>query len=610
MLTSYLPVYADAGWVSIVSPGPGETLAGHRAEVSVSFSTGSDQKVTRVDVDVEGKRYATKNLPDPSTKGIASFLIDTTKFGNGVRSVIVKVYSGTTLIGSASTKCAVSNSPIDVLPPTVKFVGVNKNKVYSGTAEIEVSARDGSDKDPLVSIMVDKSLKLIKNTAPYRYTWNTNEYENGAHVLKAYAYDEAGNRGDTEEIEVQVRNASATVAEAPSAAVTGSTATTNTVAVESTTAVVPVERSATTASAARAAVPSSSGSQVNSASARPDRVAAPAVTTTASAPRNSDRASAAASDVAPKTQESTISRPNWTERVVAKPAESKPTTVRQPEAAVKVSTSASPSTSRLAEPKAPAQAPEKTPIAQTVKSAPGARIDQPVLMAALPEPPLISGPSAEDSQDEPTAPANASTPKISSSHSGNVVSEAAGSISEPASTVEPEVPTEPAIATDAPRVVVANSGIHSDRTEGIRQAQKIARPTLPEPIKVARAPKPEPVKSTAIVDPKQVKVRLQTSAHKGTLITGLRFAIESAGGKIVGWDKKTRTVVAVFANKTVRFRVGEPIAMVNGHQVNLTCAPFITGRGRMMVDIQALKQVLGASIEADEDSGEWRVIPA
>ncbi len=609
MLTSYLPVCAETSWVSIVSPGPGEVLAGRRAEVSVSFNTGSAQKVTRVDIDVEGQRCGTRNLAEPTSKGISSFLVDTTRFANGVRSIVVKVYSGTVLIGSASSKSAVSNSTIDVLPPTIKFVGVTQGKVVSGTTEIEVSARDGSDKDPLVSVMVDKSLKLIRNTPPYRYSWNTAEYENGRHTLHAYAYDEAGNRGDAQEIEVTVRNAGASIAEVPAetpkvAAVEApkSAAIETQVVVRTETArpaVIPMERTASQTSAARTATPSVSSAQTNTVSARPDKVFS-----------RSERA------VAPAQQsDSIVARPAWTEKVIAKPVESRPQSVsRQSEASVKptVVETRSQSTARVSEPR-PARLPERKPAAETIQTAQVARIDQPVLMAELPHPTLSSGPDPEEPEFEPATPASATTPNVArTSGAGDVAAENMSGESSPASALEPSVPLEPAIASDAPRAQMSRSELLSERGTGMRLAQKIAQPKaqIPEPIKMARSPQPEPLKYQPAPDPKTIKVRLMTVRHKGTVITGLRFAIESAGGRIIAWDKRTRTVLARFGNKTVKFQVGQPIASVDGQQVKLSCAPFIAGRGRMMVDVQALKEVLGAKLEADERTGEWRIVSA
>lgn len=208
IFVAYLPIpaAAESGWVTIVSPSQGTVIIGEQAEISVSFNTGSSEKITRVEVDVDGANYGVKHLSEPTERGISSFLMDTTRFGNGNHKIVAKVFSGNKLIGSTSSDCGIGNQPVDVIGPDIKFVGIKKHDVVKGIAIIEVAAQDCGRENPLVSVFVDKSLKLIKNTPPYVYTWDTTEYDNGLHVLETCGYDGAGNKSRIESVEVMVNN--------------------------------------------------------------------------------------------------------------------------------------------------------------------------------------------------------------------------------------------------------------------------------------------------------------------------------------------------------------------------------------------------------------------
>ncbi|MBI2842963.1 MAG: hypothetical protein HYX78_06140 [Armatimonadetes bacterium] len=207
MLTACVPVGAQSNSIVIVSPGAGDLLSGQRAEISISYSTSPSDSITRIELDVNGVQYGVKHMREPSSRGIASFLIDSTRLGNGAHTLLVRAYSGSRLVASTSGGCKVGNGIIDTTPPDVQFAGIKPGQVLSGVKQIEVSAKDEGGVDPLVSVLIDKSLKLIKNIPPYTYIWNTMEYTNGAHVLEAYAFDGAGNRGEAEAVEVMVKNA-------------------------------------------------------------------------------------------------------------------------------------------------------------------------------------------------------------------------------------------------------------------------------------------------------------------------------------------------------------------------------------------------------------------
>ncbi|HOP79783.1 MAG TPA: stalk domain-containing protein [Armatimonadota bacterium] len=271
-----IPVYAETGWVSIVSPSAGESLTGQRAEVSISFNTGTSEKITRVELDVDGTPYGVKNLREPVSRGITSFLIDTTKLGNGPHKFVVRVYSGSKLIGSTSGSHNIGNVPIDVIGPDVVFTGIKKGQVVSGTTTIELSAKDNVERNPMVSLFIDKTLKLIKNTPPYTYAWDTTQYNDGRHTLEACAYDAAGNKGEAQAVEVIVRNSDKQVLAADPATDTKEPVKTDDVRVvksvdQPVEPIIPVEKESNTASARSTDSKATLSSGPNTVSAKPDR---------------------------------------------------------------------------------------------------------------------------------------------------------------------------------------------------------------------------------------------------------------------------------------------------------------------------------------------------
>ncbi len=201
-----LPAIAETGWVSIVSPTADERVSGQRAEVSISYNTGSTERVTRIELLVDGVDYGVKFIDEPVSRGIASFLIDSTKLKNGSHTFIAKVFSGDKLMGATSGTCRIGNLPVDVVAPSLSVAGLRNGQTVSGVTVVEIKAKDNVTSNPLVSIFIDDTLRAIKNTAPYTYTWDTTTYSNGSHKLIARAYDDAGNRSESEAVEVVVNN--------------------------------------------------------------------------------------------------------------------------------------------------------------------------------------------------------------------------------------------------------------------------------------------------------------------------------------------------------------------------------------------------------------------
>ncbi|HLP57237.1 MAG TPA: Ig-like domain-containing protein, partial [Candidatus Deferrimicrobium sp.] len=92
-------------------------------------------------------------------------------------------------------------------PPTLSIQSPAANAVLSGTVNIQVQATDDRGVNK-VEIYIDKVLAGTLTAVPYTYSWNTTTVTNGAHTIKAIAYDTL-NQTREAQIAVTVNNTTA-----------------------------------------------------------------------------------------------------------------------------------------------------------------------------------------------------------------------------------------------------------------------------------------------------------------------------------------------------------------------------------------------------------------
>ncbi|MEN6520334.1 MAG: Ig-like domain-containing protein [Armatimonadota bacterium] len=542
LLAAYLPVpaVAQTSRVTIVSPSAGETVNGRNVEVSAAYNTASSTKVTRVEILVDGAAYGIKHIANPTTRGIVSFLIDTTRIGNGGHNFVIKVFSGDKLVGSTSSSYRIGNRPIDVLAPDLQFTGIKKGDVVSGVAYIELAAKDNGRDNPLISVFVDKTLKLIKNVPPYVYEWDTSQCENGKHTLEACAYDSSGNKSEAEMIEVLVQNGRRP-------AIAARPVTEKTIVAKADTApIIPMSRE-TKASAARSVDKISSVSKANFPVAKPE---CPVVT---------------AKSITAESSRSSVSR------VTVPPAVS----------------------AELGKPTVVAVIPD---IKSSVPAMPS--VDVPKIQA----------------NDKPAADPVRTNPGVAESDriSSNIIAALPTDMAAPVSTMAPSV-APPAATMTHQRVSIDQSALESVSTES-EFGQRLARPQIamavstPKPVMMAAAPKPVIPAVQPSLEPRRVKLTLETKKINGVVVSELRYVIESAGGTIVAWDPRLKTVLAVIEGRKFKLRINDRTAIINGKAMRLTSTPYVNSNGRTVVDVKLLKSLVGTRLDRDEKSGKWVLI--
>ncbi|MBR4748124.1 MAG: hypothetical protein IK083_00935, partial [Abditibacteriota bacterium] len=218
MLSSILASAASAAVATLVSP-KSKTLDGRMVDVTVSYdSESANVKIDTVVLYIDSKIYEKKRLDVPSQKGIVSFDWDTAPYSRGQHLMEVKLYAGNKIVTSVSGSGIVSDQIFDNTAPVVSFENLKDSDVISGKKVISINAKDNSGEAPIVSLLVDKKLKLMQNNAPYTYTLDTTALEDGEHFIDIYAFDNDGNQSDRISYKVVVNNGGTALAnlDAPS----------------------------------------------------------------------------------------------------------------------------------------------------------------------------------------------------------------------------------------------------------------------------------------------------------------------------------------------------------------------------------------------------------
>lgn len=211
MLMPAMAACAEGTMATWLSPQPGQIVSGGNVEVAIGYNTQSKLKVSSLELYVDGQFISRKVLRVPESRGVCSFAWDTTRVEQGTHNIVVKVFAGDQMISKLFGTGTVGpngsrKSSIDVRPPVVTFAGIKSGDILKGVTTVTLNAVDDSGQSPMVSLLVDDVLKLLKNTPPYSYSLDTTTYADGDHSLKTYAYDGAGNRSDPAVAKVTFRN--------------------------------------------------------------------------------------------------------------------------------------------------------------------------------------------------------------------------------------------------------------------------------------------------------------------------------------------------------------------------------------------------------------------
>lgn len=483
---------AWAGPIQIETPMKGEAVGGSNIACVAQFES-RNQPITRVVFLVDGEALVQKTYKDPATQARAAFVWDAKGVPAGPHTLTVRAYAGNQLVGEDEVPVVVADDGIDIVKPQVHLFSPRPNSVVSGKQDIAIHASD-NDRVTMVSLFVNRQLKLLQNVPPFYYSWDTTQYPNGPHTIEVWAFDPAQNKGESKPIRVFINNPTGRTdvkdlpdeapVEAPTKAVS-KTAAPKAVQPGSLPAAAPApEKPKATAAPAKPAPALKPAPQVaKTAPVKPAPPKAapvkavpvkPAAVKPLPAPVVTKVTAPPVAPVAKAAAPETVKAPAALQSVKAPETPAKAASPETPPETVKA-----PATPTKAAPVAPvAAAKPATPAPVAAKPAP----PMPVAKAAVPNVPLKPVPT-KVTLAIPEAPV---TPKAAAPKPEVQAPTAAAPVKAPVATAKPA--PKPTVPSVQPLV----------ETTKIAAAKPEPTKASPKPVRIAQAPKPTVVEKAAI----------------------------------------------------------------------------------------------------------------
>ncbi len=182
----------------ITDPAHMQTVAG---TLTVTVDASDDRGVEMAALYIDGVRFA-DDLVAPY-----EFVWDTTAYANGQHTLTAKAYDAVGNEGLDEITVFVDNASGDTTPPAIQILSPPDGDV-SKVVRVLVEAVDDTRVDQ-VALYIDGSLyRSVACDGPactIKFNWNTRRESKGPHTLQAVAFDAAGNRGESEPVNVNVK---------------------------------------------------------------------------------------------------------------------------------------------------------------------------------------------------------------------------------------------------------------------------------------------------------------------------------------------------------------------------------------------------------------------
>ncbi|MGC8843225.1 MAG: stalk domain-containing protein [bacterium] len=192
--------------VSFVTPSNGATISGE-VKVTVAFSATGEHPITKLEFYVDRQLVEETVFDSPLLRGQQVYYLNTLKMVNGPHSLLARAYSRPEDVGESTITVYVNNGLEDVTPPLVEILSPKEGQKLWGKVEVKIKAEDDRGVK-YVMLFIDDKFKFLKNYPPYTDIWDTTNYLNGLHILQAFAYDAADNKGESKPVKVTVDNPS------------------------------------------------------------------------------------------------------------------------------------------------------------------------------------------------------------------------------------------------------------------------------------------------------------------------------------------------------------------------------------------------------------------
>lgn len=187
--------------VSLTSPAGGATVSGN---VTASANASDNVAVTKVAFTVDGRVVYT------DTAAPYSMALDTTLYSNGTHAVAAVAYDAAGNTTTAQVNVTMKNTTPppppaqDTTAPVASIAAPANNATVSGVVAFTA---DATDNVAVAKVMftVDGNPIATDMTKPYSISLDTTKFSNGNHVIRAKAYDAAGN-AKTPQKSITIRN--------------------------------------------------------------------------------------------------------------------------------------------------------------------------------------------------------------------------------------------------------------------------------------------------------------------------------------------------------------------------------------------------------------------
>ena len=162
----------------------------------------SGAAATLVELRVNGKSLATREVSSKSEAGETTFTLALADLNDGENAVEVRLFD------AAGTVIGTHKSTIQAAQRTdgpVKLTSPKNGATIQGPLEMTVSFGRAL-KNPFVSFFVDDDFKSMTNFPPYTFLWDSTKATNGWHEIEAWAVDEGTETYKTRKVRVFVNN--------------------------------------------------------------------------------------------------------------------------------------------------------------------------------------------------------------------------------------------------------------------------------------------------------------------------------------------------------------------------------------------------------------------
>lgn len=196
--------------VAVAAPLPNSLVAG-RITVSVAYDAGFS-KITAFTVLVDDMIHSSKNYIGLKPRGIQYIDLDTRTIPDGNHTLKVVAMGMRGALGMDGLDVTIRNGAPggpDLVPPLVQFRGLRDGDNVSGKIKIDILAEDNTTQNLLVSLFVNRQVRLLKSTPPYFLELDTASFLDpktgtGTISLEAWAFDKAENLGKSRSLTLNV----------------------------------------------------------------------------------------------------------------------------------------------------------------------------------------------------------------------------------------------------------------------------------------------------------------------------------------------------------------------------------------------------------------------